>query len=112
MSKEVALALKPSMIEAGKGQGCDEFTFDRLGRIYCATDPANTILRINLDGTSEVVLDAGDLLDGPTSCAFGRGPGNRRNLYITNGAYPFFTNIFRPSLMRVELPVGGAPAEY
>ncbi len=92
-------------------QGCDEFTFDILGRIYCTTDPFNTILRLNLDGTSDTVLTAADLLDGPTSAAFGRRFGNRRNLYITNAAFPFFGGI-RPSLMRVEVNVGGAPAEY
>lgn len=89
-------------------QGCDEFTFDVLGRIYCTTDPFNTIVRIDRDGSSENILTADDLLDGPTSVAFGRRGQNRKNLYITNAAFPIFTTTFRPSLMRVRLGVPGA----
>ena len=94
------------------GLGCDEFTFDVLGRIYCTTDPTNILIRLNRDGSSDILLTADDLLDGPTSCAFGRRRGNRKNLYITNAAFPFFTTTFRPSLMRVRLNVPGAPFEF
>ena len=82
------------------GQGCDEFVFDRRGRIYCTTDPFNTVVRLNRDGSSDILLTSEDGLDGPTSVAFGRGRGNRRSLYITNAAFPFFTTTFTPSLMR------------
>ncbi|MCG8458710.1 MAG: SMP-30/gluconolactonase/LRE family protein, partial [Holophagales bacterium] len=58
-------------------QGCDEFTFDIRGSIYCTTDPFNTLVRLDPDGTTEILLDASDLLDGPTSCAFGRRGQNR-----------------------------------
>lgn len=92
--------------------GCDEFTFDVLGRIYCATDPFNTLVRLDPDGSSEILLTADDLLDGPTSCAFGRRGRNKKNLYLTNAAFPVFTTTFRPSLMRLRLDVPGAPAEY
>lgn len=91
------------------GQGCDEFAFDVLGRIYCTTDPSNTVVRLDPDGSSEIILTADDSLDGPTSAAFGRRGPNRFNLYITNAAFPIFTNTFRPSLMRLRLPVPGAP---
>lgn len=90
-------------------QGCDEFTFDVHGSIYCTTDPFNTVVRLDPDGGTEILLDASDLLDGPTSCAFGRRGENRRNLYITNAAFPQFTTTFRPSLMRLRLDVPGAP---
>lgn len=90
-------------------QGCDEFTFDVRGSIYCTTDPFNTIVRLDPDGTTEILLTAGDLLDGPTSCAFGRRGKNRKNLYITNAAFPQFTTTFRPSVMRLRLDVPGAP---
>ena len=93
-------------------QGCDEFTFDVLGRIYCTTDPFNTIVRLNRDGSSDILLTEADDLDGPTSVAFGRRGSNRRNLYITNAAFPIFTTTFRPSLMRLRLEVPGAPDEY
>ena len=94
------------------GLGCDEFAFDNNGSIYCTTDPTNILVRLDPDGTSEILLTAADLLDGPTSCAFGRRGDNRFNLYITNAAFPFFTTTFRPSLMRLELDVKGAPDEY
>ena len=90
-------------------QGCDEFTFDVHGSIYCTTDPFNTIVRLDPDGTTEILLTAADLLDGPTSVAFGRRGQNRKNLYITNAAFPIFTTTFRPSLMRIRLDVVGAP---
>ncbi len=85
------------------GQGCDEFVFDRRRRIYCTTDPFNTVVRLNRDGSSDILLTGADGLDGPTSVAFGRRPGNRHNLYITNAAFPFFTTTFTPSLMRLTL---------
>lgn len=94
------------------GTGCDEFAIDLFGRFYCTTDPTNLLIRINLDGSSEVLLTADDLLDGPTSAQFGRRGKNRKNLYITNAAFPFFTTTFRPSLMRLRLDVPGAPFTF
>ena len=90
-------------------QGCDEFAFDVRGSIYCTTDPFNTIVRLDPDGGTEILLTGADLLDGPTSVAFGRRGTNRRNLYITNAAFPQFTTTFRPSLMVLPLTVPGAP---
>jgi len=90
-------------------QGCDEFVFDVHGSIYCTTDPFNTIVRLDPDGTTEILLTAADELDGPTSAAFGRRGKNRKNLYVTNAAFPIFTETFRPSLMRLRLQVPGAP---
>lgn len=93
------------------GQGCDEFAIDLLGRIYCTTDPANTLVRLDRDGTATVLLTAADGLDGPTSATFGRRGRNRRNLYLTNAAFPFYSTTFRPSLMRLRLRVPGAPSQ-
>lgn len=91
------------------GQGCDEFAFDVKGSIYCTTDPFNTVVRLDRDGGFEFLATADDLLDGPTSAAFGRRGTNRRWLYVTNAAFPQFTTTFRPSLMRIRLDVRGAP---
>ena len=91
------------------GQGCDEFAFDVRGSIYCTTDPSNTVVRLDPDGTTETLLTAADGIDGSTSATFGRRGTNRKNLYITNAAFPFFTTTFRPSLMRLRLNVPGAP---
>lgn len=90
-------------------QGCDEFVFDVHANLYCTTDPFNTVLRVRPDGGVETLLTAADLLDGPTSVAFGRHGRNRKNLYITNAAFPMFSTTFRPSLMRLRLDVPGAP---
>ncbi|MEM8961002.1 MAG: SMP-30/gluconolactonase/LRE family protein [Acidobacteriota bacterium] len=90
-------------------QGCDEFVFDIKGSVYCTTDPFNTVVRLDPDGTTEILLTADDLLDGPTSAAFGRRGQNRKSLYITNAAFPQFTTTFRPSLMRIRLDTPGAP---
>ncbi|HEX2643043.1 MAG TPA: SMP-30/gluconolactonase/LRE family protein [Thermoanaerobaculia bacterium] len=91
------------------GQGCDDFSFDVHGSLYCATDPSNTVVRLDPDGTTEILLTAADGLDGPTATAFGRTGQDRFNLYITNGAFPFFSTTHRPSLMRLHLGVPGAP---
>ncbi len=92
--------------------GCDEFTFDVLGRIYCATGPFNKVLRLTPGDVPSTVLDAGDLLDVPTSVAFGRRGRNKRFLYIANAAFPFATQQFRPSLMRLPVDIPGDPREY
>ncbi len=89
--------------------GCDDFAFDVHGALYCGTDPFNRLVKVSPDGSSEVLLTVADGLDGPTSVAFGVRGEDRKNLYIGNAAFPFFTTTFRPSLMRYRLGVAGAP---
>lgn len=91
------------------GVPCDDFAFDLLGNIYCATDPFNTLLRIFPDGTSEVLLTSADGLDGPSAVVFGRSYFDRRALFVTNAAYPFFSTSHTPSLFRVDIGIPGAP---
>jgi sugar lactone lactonase YvrE len=90
------------------GVFCDDFAFDVHGRLYCGTDPFDTLLRIAPDGSVETLLTAVDGLDGPTAVAFGH-RGDRFELYVTNAAFPFFPvpPPRRPSLMRVALDVPG-----
>lgn len=92
-------------------QGCDEFAIDVKGSIYCTTDPFNTVVRLDPDGTVETLLTLADGLDGPTSATFGRRGRERKNLYITNAAFPFLPGPTprRPSLMRLRLGAPGAP---
>ena len=90
-------------------QGCDDFAFDVHGRLYCTTDPFRTLIRVDPDGSSEILLTAADGLDGPTASAFGVRGNDRFNLYITNAAFPFFSDTHQPSLMRLHLGVPGAP---
>jgi sugar lactone lactonase YvrE len=92
------------------GAGCDDFDVDVHGSIYCATAPANTLVRLDPDGTSEVLLTAADGLDVPTAAVFGQTGRDRFNLYITNGAYSVLgPSQNTPSLMRLHLGVPGAP---
>lgn len=92
-----------------EGVACDDFAFDVHGDIYCTTDPFNTLVRISQDGSSEVLLTADDGLDGPSAAMFGRRGGDRRELYVTNGAFPFFSTTLQPTLMKIDLGVPGAP---
>lgn len=91
------------------GAGCDDFAFDVHGSLYCGTGPTHLFVRVDPDGSSEILLTAADGLDGPTAAAFGRTGADRFNLYITNGAFPFLPSALRPSLMRLHLGVIGAP---
>lgn len=94
------------------GAGCDDFALDVHGSIYCTTDPTNLLVRVDPDGTTEILLTAADGLDGPTAATFGRTGADRFNLYITNAAFPFFSTTHRPSLMRLHLGVQGAPPAW
>ncbi|MEA2562489.1 MAG: hypothetical protein QOH06_3993 [Acidobacteriota bacterium] len=94
------------------GTGCDDFAIDVHGSIYCTTDPTSLLVRLDPDGTTEILLTSADGLDGPTSAAFGRKGADRFNLYINNGAFPFFSTTHRPSLMRLHLGVQGEPPAW
>lgn len=94
------------------GAGCDDFALDVHGSIYCTTDPTNLLVRLDPDGTTEILLTAADGLDGPTAATFGRTGHDRFNLYVTNAAFPFFSLTHRPSLMRLHLEVPGAPPAW
>ena len=90
------------------GVGLDDFAFDVKGNLYGTTDPFNTVVRIAPDGTIAVLLTAADGLDGPTAAAFGVGD-DKKNLYITNAAFPFFPgpNPRRPSLLKFNVGIPG-----
>lgn len=94
------------------GLGCDDFAFDVHGSLYCTTNVTNFLVRIDPDGSSEILLTAADGLDGPTAAAFGRTGADRFNLYITNAAFPFGPNNQSPSVIRLHLGVQGAPPAW
>lgn len=96
-------------VHADLPYGCDDFAFDLLGNIYATTDPTNKLLFVKRNGETDILFDADDLLDGPTAAAFGRRGLDRFNLYVTNAAFPFFSVLNRPSLMRSTRPIPGAP---
>ena len=84
------------------GSGCDDFSFDVFGSLYCTTDPFLTVVRMDPDGSTEILLTAADGLDGPTATAFGVHGTDRFNLYITNARLPL--------LLDGAPPVADAPA--
>lgn len=96
-------------VHADLPYGCDDFAIDIVGNIYATTDPSNRLLFVDRQGNAEVIFDAEDLLDGPTAAAFGRRGLDRFNLYVTNAAFPFFSIINRPSLMRSTRWIPGLP---
>lgn len=96
-------------VHADLPYGCDDFAFDLLGNIYATTDPSNRLLFVDRHGDTDIIFDADDLLDGPTGAAFGRKGLDRFNLYVTNAAFPFFSVLNRPSLMRSTRLIPGAP---
>mmetsp|Transcript_23102 Transcript_23102/g.38008 ORF Transcript_23102/g.38008 Transcript_23102/m.38008 type:complete len:357 (+) Transcript_23102:147-1217(+) len=96
--------------------GVDDFAIDTLGRLYVTTNPFQTILRIDPDGTSKVVLSLkSNMLDAPTSAQFGRSGKGRMTLFVTNGGFPFpFYQFFptpathpAPSLIAIPLCAEG-----
>lgn len=87
--------------QMAQGIGCDDFSIDKAGNIYCTTDPTNLVVLIRPDGKNETLLTDKDGLDGPTDTVLSR-DGN--DLYITNASFPFFpTSRQRPSLMVYHL---------
>jgi sugar lactone lactonase YvrE len=94
-------------VHARLSVGCDDFSFDVLGDIYCTSDPFETVTQISPTGAETVLFTAADGLDGPTSTYFGSGT-EGKTLYITNGAFPFFPGTGNgPSLLKVALGVTG-----
>lgn len=88
---------------------CDDFAFDVLGRIYCTTNPFQTVVRVDPDGTETVVLDASDGVDGPTATTFGR-LWDSSTLYVSNAAFPFFPGTGHgPSVIGLDVGIPGWP---
>ena len=50
----------------------DDFTFDRMGNLYLATQPAMSVVRIRPDGTMETIASSADGLQNTTAIRFGR----------------------------------------
>lgn len=97
-----------SRVHATLDDPCDDFAFDLYGTIYCTTNFANSIVAIQPDGETEVILSGEEFLDGPTSASFGRFFDNH-TLYVSNGSFPFYPNHASPSVVALELDVPGYP---
>lgn len=76
--------------------GIDDFTFTGRGdEVLAALNGPNKVVRVQSDGTSTTVLDAGDGLQNPTSVAL-RGD----DVYVLSAAYTTATD---PNLLRGHL---------
>jgi hypothetical protein len=65
-------------------------------------------LKLGLRGQSEGIERIGAF---PTATAFGIHD-EQFDLYITNAAFPFFSDTHQPSLIRLHLDVPGAPLNH
>jgi sugar lactone lactonase YvrE len=91
--------------------GFDDFAFDVKGNLYGTTNFVfNTVVRVTPDGRTKTLLTVADGLDGPSAAAFGVRD-DKKTLYITNAAFPFFPgpDPRRPSLMRLHVGIPGEP---
>lgn len=87
--------------------GCDDFAFDLLGNLYCASF-FDQVIRVRPSGLSEVVLEGGTL-DGPTSVAFGRGWTDLVDMYVTSASFLGFSAKNSPKVERYRVGIPGAP---
>ncbi|KAL7626432.1 hypothetical protein AAE478_003204 [Parahypoxylon ruwenzoriense] len=88
----------------------DDFTLDRDGNIFVATEGGNTILQVSADGKRQVIVAGGlnsTAVAEPTSAAFGRGLFDKNVLYVTTAggsAIPVNGNIVIPGkLLAVKI---------
>jgi sugar lactone lactonase YvrE len=85
----------------------DDFAFDVAGNLYTATDADNEIVKFSPDGTRTVIAGSQDGIKGPSAVAFGRLPGDRNTLYITD--IGIFTTDQHPALLKTQVNLPGYP---
>lgn len=85
----------------------DDFAFDVAGNLYTATDADNEIVKFSPDGTRTVIAGPQDGILGPSAVAFGRLPGDRNTLYITD--ISIFTTDQQPALLKTQVNLPGYP---
>lgn len=87
--------------------GCDDFAFDLLGNLYCASF-FDQVVRVKPNGTSEVIIQGGTL-DGPTAVAFGRTWNDFVDIYVASASFVGFSAQSAPKLERYRVGLPGAP---
>jgi sugar lactone lactonase YvrE len=89
--------------------GADGVVADLAGNLYIANIIQSTMLRVTPHGRIDVLADARDGLDGPSSLRFGTRSGERAELFFVN--YAFVTaasrGVPKPSLMKLPLQTAG-----
>jgi sugar lactone lactonase YvrE len=88
----------------------DDFAFDSDGAAYIATHPANSVLRLGIDGSRATLAGPGAGAVGTTAVAFGRAAGDVHSIYVTTngGLWSPYQGAPQPAkLLRLEVGVVG-----
>ncbi len=104
----------PSVLaQAPELVGADGLALDIRGRMYVAVNGQSTLVRVSPDSATVATLaTAAAGLDSPSAVAFGRGPMDRRTLYVVNfaiGPVFGFPPGAGPSLMALDAGTTGPP---
>jgi len=89
----------------------DDFAFSEAERMYITTHVAQSVLRLEADGTRATIAGPDEGVVGSTACAFGRAPQDGHALYVTtNGglSLPYEGKLQDAKLVRLEVGENGA----
>jgi sugar lactone lactonase YvrE len=101
---------QPEMV--AEGLRADDFAFGESGAMYITTHVAQSVLRLDADGTRTTIAGPAEGAVGSTACAFGRTPEDRQALYVTtNGglSLPYEGKLQDAKLLRLEVGERGQP---
>ncbi|HEV3342841.1 MAG TPA: hypothetical protein VG125_20885 [Pirellulales bacterium] len=90
----------------------DDFAFGMSGSVYITTHPEHTLVRLDPSGARTTLAGPEQGMVGSTACAFGRGSGDERALYVTtDGGFliPHESGIQDAKLVRIEVGESGWP---
>jgi sugar lactone lactonase YvrE len=90
----------------------DDFAFSASGALYIATHPAQTVMRLDPDGSRTTLAGPAEGAVGSTACAFGRSQEDRTALYVTTSGgifAPYHGVLQDAKLLRLQVGEAGAP---
>jgi sugar lactone lactonase YvrE len=90
----------------------DDFAFAESGALYIATHPAQTVMRLDVDGARTTIAGPAEGVVGSTACAFGRTAQDANALYVTTGGglyFPYQGKLEDAKLVRLVPGETGAP---
>jgi sugar lactone lactonase YvrE len=89
--------------------GADGTAFDNEDNLYLTVNIQRKIVRVDPNGIVQILAASpADPLYGPTALAFGTGRGERKQVFITNGAYPPLGG-GTPGIVTLDVGVPGRP---
>jgi sugar lactone lactonase YvrE len=87
--------------------GVDGIAFDVRGNVYAAINGQNTLVAVRNDGSIEVLANAADGLNQPSTVAFGTGARDHRTLFFVN--FAVFSPAPTPGVLSLKVRVPGQP---